>query len=87
MEIKVGYGSEFLRIYNKLEAELKKEVQEKISLFRDRKNHKFLKVHKLHGRLRERYSFSVNYKFRIVFKYLDKKTAVLLTVGDHDIYK
>jgi len=32
-------------------------------------------------------SFSVNYRYRIVFQWENRKTAVLLTVGDHDVYK
>lgn len=65
------------------------EAKEKILLFRDPANHLQLKVHKLKGRLKTRYSFSVNYDTRIVFRYLDTKPreALLLAVGDHDIYK
>jgi len=87
MDITVKYTSEFIRLYNKLVSSLQEEVKAKINLFRDRNNHKALKVHKLHGRLRDRYGFSVNYKFRVIFKYLDKKTAALLSVGDHEVYE
>lgn len=81
------YAPEFVRLYEKLDPALKEEVKEKIVLFKDRSNHKTLKVHKLHGRLRGRQSFSVNYKFRIVFEYISKDVAVLKTIGDHDVYK
>jgi plasmid maintenance system killer protein len=87
MDIIVKITPEFLRIYNKLEISLQEEIREKIDFFKVRSNHKTLKVHKLHGRLNDRYSFSVNYKFRIIFKYLDKKIVALLSVGDHEIYK
>ena len=66
---------------------LQKEVKIKIGLFKDRKNHKILEVHKLKGRLSGFYAFSVNYKDRIVFEYASKDEAVLLAVGDHEIYK
>ena len=64
------------------------EALEKIELFRDSKNHENLKVHKLRGRLKEGYSFSVNYKIRIVFTYIDSKPkeAQLHAIGDHDVY-
>lgn len=87
MAITVMYAPEFVRLYEKLDPALKEEVKEKIVLFKDRSNHKTLKVHKLHGRLRGRQSFSVNYKFRIVFEYISKDVAVLKTIGDHDVYK
>ena len=63
------------------------EITEKITEFRDPKNHKRLKVHKLHGRMKSKYSFSVDYKNRIVFEYLNKKSVVLMDFGDHDVYQ
>ena len=77
----------FVRKYQKLELQLQEEILEKIGLFKDPKNHKRLRVHKLTGQLSGRDRFSVNYKFRIVFSYLSKKEAILLAIGDHDIYK
>lgn len=76
----------FVRQFKVLEGSLQEEILEKIELFRDRKNHRFLKVHKLKGPLAGRFSFSVNYKFRIVFSYLSSCEAVLLAVGNHDVY-
>jgi len=81
------YAPTFLKQASDFEALLQEEVSEKISLFRDKNNHKSLKVHKLHGVLKDRYSFSVNYKIRIVFRYLSKNEAILLAVGDHGMYK
>ena len=85
--IRVYYKPTFIRQFNLLEEDLKEEVIEKIELFKNRKNHKRLKVHKLKGRLIGRYSFSVNYKIRIVFNYLKKDEVVLLVIGDHEVYK
>ena len=84
--IKVGYTTESLKKLKKLESDLQDEVKEKIELFRDHNNHKLLKVHKLHGRFSDCYSFSVNYKIRIPFQYKAKNEAVLLTIGGHSIY-
>ncbi len=70
-----------------MEPALQDEVYEKIQVFQNDPAHSSLKTHKLKGRLKGRWSFSVNYKTRIVFMYSLKKTAVLLAVGDHDVYK
>lgn len=83
----ISLSPQFRRQFRKLEQPLQEEVLEKIELFKDRKNRKQLKAHPLHGRLKDRYSFSVNYKFRIVFIYLSKNEVVLLAIGDHDVYK
>lgn len=86
--MEIVYTPEFLRSLKKLPHELQEEAIEKIDLFRDLLNHKKLKVHKLKGMLRGRYSFSVNYKTRIIFRYVRKpKEAVLLAIGDHDVYQ
>ena len=87
--INVSYTRRFLRDLNKLEPALQEEVIEKIELFRVTKNHVQLRIHKLHGELEGRLSFAVNYRFRVIFEYIDKrkKEVILITVGDHDIYK
>lgn len=85
--IRVYYKPTFVRQFNLLEEALKEEIIEKIELFKNRRNHQKLKIHKLKGRLAGRYSFSVNYKIRIVFNYLKKDEIVLLAIGDHKIYK
>ncbi len=85
--MQLQYAPKFLKQLNKLEPALQKETLAKIELFKDRKNHKTLEVHKLKGRLTGSFSFSVNYKYRIVLDYISKNKAVLLTIGDHDVYK
>ncbi len=85
--IEVAYKPSFVREYGNLESSLQEEVKEKIEFFKKRKNHKHLKVHKLKGKLSGRWSFSVNYRYRIVFMWESKQKAVLLAVGDHDVYK
>lgn len=85
--IDISYTPSFIKQYNSLEKDLQDEVVDKIELFKKTKNHKQLKVHKLKGKLKGRYSFSVNYNIRIVFNYLSKKEVVFLAIGDHDVYK
>ena len=84
--MEIIYLSSFLRKFKALESDVQEEVLEKIELFKDKNNHKQLKVHKLHGPLSGRYSFSVNYKTRIVFSYTSREEAALLAVGDHAVY-
>ena len=85
----LNYAPNFVRSFNSLETDLQEEVLEKVELFKDSKNHKQLKVHKLKGRLKDRYSFSINYKTRIVFRYIskNKKEIAFIAIGNHDVYK
>jgi mRNA-degrading endonuclease YafQ of YafQ-DinJ toxin-antitoxin module len=83
----ISYTPTFIKQLASLEKDLQSEAIEKIELFLDTKNHLQLKTHKLKGRLKGKYSFSVNYKTRIVFSFLSRNEVVLLAVGDHDVYK
>ncbi len=80
------YAPRFVRHFKRLPKELQEETLEKIALFKLSKNHTVLKVHKLHGKFSDCFSFSVNYKVRIVFEYVSKNEVALLSIGDHDIY-
>lgn len=85
--IKVIYAPVFVRQFRKLHKSLQDEVAEKIELFKDSSNHESLKVHKQHGKFAKCYSFSVNYKYRIVFEHGIKNHVHMLAIGDHDVYK
>ncbi len=85
--MEIYYAPSFLQQLKSLEKDLQNEVIEKIELFKDRRSHKKLKVHKLKGRLAGRMSFSIDYRNRVVFRYLNDKAVILLAVGNHDIYR
>ncbi len=85
--ISIVYSPFFVRKFNKLESGLQEDVVQKVNLFKDTKNHKVLEVHKLHGKFREYFGFSVNYKFRIVFRYVSKNEVMFADIGGHEIYK
>jgi mRNA-degrading endonuclease YafQ of YafQ-DinJ toxin-antitoxin module len=85
--LEVSLTPRFQRMYRKLEPALQEEAREKILLFKNPDSHQQLKVHKLKGRLKNRYSFSVNYKVRIVFVYESKHAVILLAIGSHNVYK
>lgn len=85
--MEVHYKPSFLRDFKKLSPQAQVDAKEKIVLFAEVKNHEKLRVHKLTGQLKNYYSFSVTYSHRIVFVYESKNTAVLLAIGDLNIYK
>jgi addiction module RelE/StbE family toxin len=84
MAYRVEYSPRFIKMYRNLESELQDEVDEKVELLKDQRNHTRLKVHKLTGRLRDVKSFSVNYRIRITFSFVSKFIIVLERVGTHD---
>lgn len=84
--MEVSFTRAFFKRLNKYEKEFRESIFEKIEEFKNQKNHEHLKVHKLHGKFSKFYSFSVDYKTRIVFEYVSKTEVALLSIGDHDIY-
>ena len=43
-----------------------------------------LKTHKLTGKLEGLWAFSVAYDCRIIFRFVDKKSVLLVDIGGHD---
>ncbi|MFT5036489.1 MAG: proteic killer suppression protein [Candidatus Azotimanducaceae bacterium] len=84
--MKVHYKPSFIRRLKRLDPKLQEEVIEKIELFKTDPEHPQLKPHKLKGKFRGCYSFSVNYKIRILFEYVSENEVVLLVVGSHAVY-
>jgi len=88
MKIDVFYTKRFVKQVSKFDTNLQKDIFASVKYFKDTKNHKQLEVHKLKNSMRMFHSFSVNYKMRIIFIFeKDKKSATLLQVGGHEIYK
>lgn len=75
-----------IKLYSKLSSGLQEEIEETIELLRDSQNHERLKVHKLHGILKNFYSARVNYEYRVIFSY-DGPLLVVSLFGDHSLYK
>jgi mRNA-degrading endonuclease YafQ of YafQ-DinJ toxin-antitoxin module len=84
--IQVSFKPSFIKQINKLEQSLIEEVLYKIGILKNSNDYTSLKIHKLHGKMKDKWSFSVNYQIRIVFEYETKKEIVLLAIGDHDVY-
>jgi mRNA-degrading endonuclease YafQ of YafQ-DinJ toxin-antitoxin module len=76
----------FIRNLKKLPVEVVGEALQKIELFGDPAHHQQLRVHKLQGKLKGIYSFSVTYSHRIIFSYTDENSVDFLTIGTHDVY-
>ena len=84
MTYAVEYSTRFIRTFRKVNPALQEEIIERTELLKDSSNHKRLRVHKLSGKLKKVWSFSVNYRVRITFARIKKNVIVLETIGTHD---
>ena len=85
--MEIEYSSHFKRAYQKLDIAVQKKAERKEILFQKNPFSTTLETHKLHGKLKGFCSFSVDSKFRIVFKFITGKKVIFLDVGDHDVYR
>jgi len=83
--MKIYYHPQFRSSYQKLSLHIKDKAETKERIFRkDPFDHR-LKTHKLHGKLKRLWSFSVDDKYRVVFEF-SASNVIFLDIGDHKIY-
>ena len=85
--MKILYSPKFQKKYKKLPSQIQNLAENKRKVFRKEPFHPTLKTHKLHGELNGCWSFSINYKYRIVFEFLGEDIIKFHSIGDHDIYE
>lgn len=77
----------FERHYRKLPKKIKELAKHKEAIFRDNPFHPSLETHKLQGKEKDTWSFSINRKYRIKFAFLAQGWVLFLDAGLHDIYE
>ncbi len=85
--MKIIYSSKFAKEYKRLPLKIKKTAEKKENVFRKDPFESSLKTHKLTGKLKEYYSFSIDYQYRIIFEFVKKDIIWFHSVGTHEIYK
>ncbi len=86
--VKILYTKAFLSQFKKLPENIKEKARIAIKKFKANPRHPSLATHKLGGALQGLMSFSVDYQTRIVFELpKEKETAILLKIGDHEVYR
>jgi len=81
----VHYTTNFVRKWKKLRNNGKYKA--KIEIFQENPFDNRLKTHKLRGSLESYWSFSFNYKDRVLFGFKSENEVIFYDFGSHDIYK
>ena len=84
--MKILYHPKFAREYRKLAAVVKEAAEKKEQVFRQDPFDPRLKTHKLHGAFRGFWAFSIDYRHRIIFDFVNDSTVRFYAVGGHDVY-
>lgn len=85
--MKIIYSTKFGKEYKKLPRRVKFSAEKKEKIFRKDPFDPRLKTHKLSGKLKDFYSFSIDYQHRIIFEFANKDTIWFHSVGTHEIYR
>lgn len=73
--MKIYYSGKFEKEYKKLPKKIKLFAEKKEKLFRKDPFYSQLKTHKLTGKLKGYWAFSIDYQHRIIFEFASKNTV------------
>ena len=85
--MRVDYSRRFLRTASRLPAKLIAHADEREALFKTNPFHPSLETHKLHGKDKGAWAFSINRKYRIKFVFIASDQVLFIDIGTHDIYR
>ena len=74
--MQIIYSPQFKREYQQLPDFIKRKAERKEKIFRNNPFDIRLKTHKLGGRLSDLWSFSIDYRYRIIFEFIDERKVV-----------
>ncbi len=84
---RVIYTPGFKRAYDSLSQKTRDRAKKRLTVLRGNLFDGKFKTHKLSGKLKGLYAFSVDHKYRIIFEFLGNEDIALHDVGGHDIYR
>ena len=82
----IYYHPQFKKSFLNLPKDIQRKAKERIKIFKANPFFPLLDTHKLHGKLKEQWSFCIKGQYRILFIF-DNNGAIFLDIGPHDIYK
>ncbi len=85
--MELHYSERFEREYRKLPLSIKKKAERREILFKKNPFDLRLSTHKLHGKLKDRWSFSIDKRYRILFRFMEKDIVLFIDIGDHRVYQ
>jgi len=85
--IEVVWGENFKRKFKRLvknNINLKEKFSDKLNQFCNEPFAQNLRTHKLSGEFSEYWSFSMDYRIRVIFRFIEEDKVLLISIGYHD---
>ena len=83
----IYYSRKFVKRFKKLPSQIIDFAIKKEEIFRKNPLHSSLRLHELHGKLKNLWSISITSNYRIIFERMENGDIVFVSIGKHDIYK
>ena len=83
---KVHYTSRFVKDLKKLSPQKQQLAVKREKLFKTDPFNPLLKTHKLLGKLKGHWAFSITYQDRVLFRFINKSEVIFYKIGSHAIY-
>lgn len=84
---RIEYSNKFLKALKRLPTRIIEKAEEKELVFKQNPFDSRLETHKLRGKDKNCWSFSITDAYRIKFIFLSSGEVLFLDVGTHDIYR
>ncbi|MEA3449906.1 MAG: type II toxin-antitoxin system mRNA interferase toxin, RelE/StbE family [Patescibacteria group bacterium] len=84
--VKIKYSKKFAKQLKKLPKKIIKKAITTEKIFKINPLHSSLRMHELHGRLKNAWSISINKNYRIIFERQINGEITFISIGKHDIY-
>jgi addiction module RelE/StbE family toxin len=84
--IEIAFSSSFKRAFKKSvvgNAGLETKFWERVELFRNNPFDPKLRTHKLSGKLKDLWSFSIEYDLRVIFSFAEQNKVIFVDIGGH----
>lgn len=86
--LQIFVTQEFEKRYQSLPVIIQKKAEKQEKLFRQNPFHPSLHTEKLEPKNKQVWSFRIDKRYRIIFRFINANKVLFLTVGPHDwIYK
>ena len=85
--IEVAFTSSFKRAFKRRIKDnkvLETRFWDRVETFQNNPFDQTLRTHKLSGRLKDLWSFSIEYDLRVVFTFLEGEQALFIDIGTHE---
>ena len=83
----IRHTSKFRKAYKKMPKIVKIKAEEKEKIFQKNPFDIRLDTHKLHGKYKEYWAFTVIGQYRIMLAFSDREFIDFINIGTHEIYK